>query len=33
MLQRVALDGVTGSRGQEIAVKDHTVSSILDSSQ
>lgn len=33
MLRRVALDGVTGSRDQEMAVKDHRVSSILDSSQ
>lgn len=31
MLQRVALNGV--SRGQEMVVKDCTISSILDSSQ
>lgn len=33
MLQRVALDGVTISRGQEMVAKDYAVSSILDSSQ
>lgn len=33
MLQRVALDGVTVPRGQELVAKDYTVSSILDSSE